>query len=324
MAFKKATKKQAKLRLALSGPAGSGKTYTALAVATGLGERVAVIDTEHGSASKYSREFNFDTDEMSSYEPQEYVKRIQEAEREGYDVLVIDSLSHAWFAKGGALEQVDRVADRSRSKNKFNAWRDVTPIQNQLVEAIISCKCHVIATMRTKMSYEVTENEFGKKAPTKLGLAPIQRDGMEYEFDVWGELDQENKMVISKTRCSALSGKVIPKPGAEFSVVLKEWLNDGSPVSDDPKPQASHGSGIPPVEHVASEIIDLFAQAKTEADIKAATEKATANKDAINGYRPMIVQAMTAAMKRVAETPVAQGEFDDNDKGAQDPGAAAE
>ena len=125
LAFQKATKRQAKLRMALIGPSGSGKTFTALTLATALGKRVGVIDTEHGSASKYADRFAFDCLNLTSFSPGTYVEAIAAAAAAGFDVLIIDSLSHAWSGKDGALEQVDKKAAASRSGNSFTAWRDV-------------------------------------------------------------------------------------------------------------------------------------------------------------------------------------------------------
>ena len=133
--FKKAVKSRSKLRLALIGPSGSGKTYSALAIAAGLGSNIAVIDTEHGSASKYADLFNFDVLELGSYSPEKYVEALKAAAAAGYDVVVIDSLSHAWMGKDGALEMVDRAAARSKSGNSFGAWREVTPQHNEIGRA---------------------------------------------------------------------------------------------------------------------------------------------------------------------------------------------
>src|SRR5690606_21534998 len=143
MTFQKATKKSARLRMALIGVAGAGKTYTALSIAQNLGQKVAVVDTERGSASKYSDMFDFDVMEMESYGPKVYVDAIHAAEEAGYDVLIIDSLSHAWAGKDGALEMVDRAAKRAQSGNTFGAWRDVSPLHNQMVDAIVSSRIHI-------------------------------------------------------------------------------------------------------------------------------------------------------------------------------------
>lgn len=227
MLFQKATKKSARLRMALIGVAGAGKTYTALNIAQHLGDKVAVIDTERGSASKYSDMFAFDVLELETFGPQMYVEAIQAAEEAGYDVLIIDSLSHAWTGKGGALEQVDRIAKRSQSGNTFGAWRDVTPQHNMLVEGIINAKMHVITTMRAKTEYVQEKNEkTGRVTVRKIGLAPVQRDGLEYEFDVVADLDQDNNLIVGKTRCPGVAGAVIPKAGREIARTLKAWLTE--------------------------------------------------------------------------------------------------
>lgn len=234
-AFHRATKSQAKLRMALMGPSGSGKTYTALSVAGALG-RIAVIDTEHGSASKYGDRFAFDVLELSDYHPQQYIDAIHaagEAQADGssaYDVLIVDSLSHAWSGAGGVLEIVDRAAKRSDSKNTFAAWRDATPLHNQLVEALLAAPLHLIVTMRSKTEYVLERDERGKMTPRKVGLAPVQREGMEYEFDVVAEMDMTNTLMVTKTRIPKLTGKVIPTPDGKLGETLKAWLLDGTPL----------------------------------------------------------------------------------------------
>ena len=232
MAFKRAQKFDSKLRLALAGPAGSGKTYTALILATALanGGSVAVIDTERGSASKYADRFSFDVMELDSFHPDKFVQGIHEAEQAGYAVLIIDSLSHAWNGTGGLLEVVEQITKRSQNKNSFTAWSEATPIQNRLVDAITRCKIHVIATMRAKQEY-VIEQINGKATPRKVGMAPIQRDGVEFEFDIMADLDYENTLIVQKSRCPALSGAVISKPDARVAETLRAWLDgEAAPV----------------------------------------------------------------------------------------------
>src|SRR3990167_7732496 len=172
--FNKALKSQAKLRLGLFGPSGSGKTYTALQIASGLGKKIALIDTEYASASMYANIVPFDNCILTSFSPLKYIEAIQFAGKAGYDVVIIDSLSHAWSGKDGALEQVDNAARRSKSQNTYFAWRDVTPLHNAMIDAIKSCPCHVIVTMRSKTEY-VIDSAGGKSTPRKIGLAPIQR-----------------------------------------------------------------------------------------------------------------------------------------------------
>ncbi len=223
--FKPATKDAARLRLALAGPSGSGKTFTALAVATAMSERVALLDTEHASASKYADLFRFDTVSMAApYHPDRFCRVIQAAAGEGYDVLIIDSLSHAWNGAGGILEIVDEIAARQRSSNSFAAWKDATPIHQRLIEALLGADTHLIATMRSKQEYALEKDGKGRLQVKKLGLAPIQRDGMEYEFEVFAELDMKHRLIVTKSRCPALTDAVIEKPGADLAATLSNWL----------------------------------------------------------------------------------------------------
>jgi hypothetical protein len=249
MAFVKATKKQARARIGLIGPSGSGKTYTSLRVATELAGpdgRIAVIDSERGSASKYAGIFNFDVCELETFSPDAYVRAIHDAENAGYDVIVVDSLTHAWSGKEGALEQVDKAAARSKMGNSFAAWREVTPMHNNLVDALVGSKCHLIATMRSKTEYVLEKDErTGKTVPRKIGMAPIQRDGMEYEFDVFGDMDHDNTLVITKSRCPKLTKAVIKEPGEDFAKTLKAWLTDGAPMPEPVQPATDQPKASP-------------------------------------------------------------------------------
>jgi hypothetical protein len=235
--FQPAVKRNAKLRFAICGPAGAGKTYTLLALAKNLtpNGKVAVIDTEHGSASKYADLFRFDVVEPDTFDPRELVKAIDAATAGGYEVIVIDSLSHYWMGKGGELDMVDAAAKRSSSGNTFAAWKNVTPHHNALVDKFMSAKIHVLVSMRTKTEW-VIEEVNGKKTPRKIGLAPVMRDGIEFEFDVCGEIDQDNTLTVTKSRCPKLSGAVINRPGSDMADTLKGWLQ-GAP-DDRPEPAA--------------------------------------------------------------------------------------
>ena len=232
MGFKKAVKYESRLRLAITGPSGSGKTFTALKVASALTDKpIALLDTEHRSALKYADLFNFDHDTLEPpFHPDRYIEKILEAQIAGYGVIIIDSLSHAWTGTGGLLDIVDQIAARSRSKNTFAAWKEGTPIHNRLIDAIVYSDIDIIATMRSKQDYQVDKDDDGKVSVKKLGLAPIQREGFEYEFDIVLEMDVNHTGVISKTRCIPLTDAVIKKPGDELSLTLREWLV-GAPVT---------------------------------------------------------------------------------------------
>jgi hypothetical protein len=230
LTFRTATKEQAKARIALTGPTGSGKTYTALVIGTRLADRVAVIDTEHGSASKYADEFTFDTLQLTTFEPTALVDALAVATHGAYEAVIVDSLSHFWSGAGGMLEQVDNAARRAGSGNSFAGWKDVRPMERAMIEALLAYPGHVIVTMRTKTDYVVETDERGRKVPRKIGLKPEQREGIEYEFDIVGDLDYENVLVISKSRAKSLSGLVIRKPGVEFADSVLDWLNAGKAI----------------------------------------------------------------------------------------------
>ncbi len=235
LSFRPATKTQARLRLALDGPSGSGKTYTALVAAfvmAGEKGRVAMIDTERGSGSKYADRFPpYDVLELSTFSPKLYTEAIQAAGEAGYDVLIIDSLSHAWEGEDGALDMVDTIAARGGG-NSYTAWRDVTPLHRRMVDAILQSPCHVIVTMRSKMEYVLEPDSRGKVVPKKVGLAPIQRQGMEYEFDIVADLDISHNIVVSKSRCPAVDGLREALPGAKTFEPIRDWLQDGAPAQD--------------------------------------------------------------------------------------------
>lgn len=231
--FQKAVRERLNLRMAIDGPSGAGKSYTAQRIAMLLakeyGSRVALIESENRSARKYIGDFpdgipfDFDDTILSSYSPSEYTSAINDAAADKYGVLVIDSLSHAWMGKDGALELVDK-----QGKNKFtDGWRTVTPMHNRMIESILAYPGHVIVTMRSKTEYIIEEDEKGRKVPRKVALAPIQRQGMEYEFDIYGSMDWSHVMTVTKSRCSAVDGLIVVKPGASFVSPIISWLNTG-------------------------------------------------------------------------------------------------
>ena len=145
--------------------------------------------------------------------------------------------SHFWFGKDGELDKVDRAARRMQTPNSFAAWKQITPIHNALIDKIISAELHVLASMRSKTEWILDRDDrTGKTVPRKVGLAPVMRDGIEYEFDVCGEMDQDNTLQVTKSRCPKLSGGVFPKPGKELADVLKEWLGTAGESHQDLKP----------------------------------------------------------------------------------------
>lgn len=220
--FKKASKKQSKLRLAIEGASGSGKTYSSLILAQSLGAKIAVIDTEHGSASLYADKFDFDVLELKPpYEPEKYIEAIKTAENAGYDVIVIDSISHEWNAEGGCLDLVNKLGG-----NSYIAWGKITPRHDKFINTILQTNMHVIATMRSKANYETGKDERGKMTIEKKGTAPVQRDSVDYEFTIVFDLNQNHIATVSKDRSGLFDGKDF-EITKEVGEKLLNWLNSG-------------------------------------------------------------------------------------------------
>jgi hypothetical protein len=233
--FVKATKQQARARIAVSGPSGAGKTYTSLIWAKALGQKIAVIDTERGSASLYADVFDFDVLDLSPpYHPQRLMDALDLAS--SYDVVVCDSISHFWAGEGGVLEIVDRAKTGSDS---YRAWSKGTPLQQHMVDALLRHPAHIIATMRSKTEYALVKGTDGKNAVQKLGMAPIQRDGIEYEFTVMVDLDMEHVAHVTKSRFDALAdADVPPAETVEAAQRFAAWLGSGAPLPPRPTPEA--------------------------------------------------------------------------------------
>jgi len=230
--FEDAVRAAEKARIALTGPSGSGKTYTALSIGTGLlpeGGTLGVIDTERGSASKYAGLFTFKTMKLPSFEPQALIRALAVAAARGIDVVIIDSLTHFWSGRGGALAQVDQKTKSSRSGNAFTTgWKDVSPLLLDMLDAILSYPGHVICTMRVKTEWVIQKNDQGKSEPTKVGTKLDQRDGIDYEFDLVGALNQDHVMTIDKSRYPTIEvGSSHDRPDFSFGQNIAGWLDDG-------------------------------------------------------------------------------------------------
>lgn len=307
MAFKKAQKKKSKLRAQFVGPSGSGKTWTALELATLLrqhfGGKIAVIDSERGSASKYSDRFEFDVEDLEKFGPEVYVEKIKEAERQGYTVLVIDSMSHEWAGTGGILEKVDNAA---ASGNKWAGWRVGTPAHTAFIDALLQSKCHVIATARAKTEWVLELNDKGKQVPKAVGMGSVQRDGVEYEFDVVVQLSLEHVGTVSKTRASALDKAVLRNPGPELATALIGWLEGGVEEVEVAHPTPAPASATTPTAPAAATAVAPTEPATATGAVLSAPATATA---ASSDERPAagFAKAMRAATSLAALDGAASG-----------------
>ena len=179
------------------------------------------------SADLYAASFSYDIGQISApYTVQKYLSAIHDAEKANYEIIIIDSLSHAWNGEGGLLDMQGKIADSSRSGNSFAAWRQVTPWHNKLVDMMLTSKCHIIATMRSKTEYIQAENERGKTEIRKVGLAPVQREGMDYEFTTVFDLSVNHMATVSKDRTSIFDGQIF-KISEDTGKALKIWLETG-------------------------------------------------------------------------------------------------
>jgi hypothetical protein len=233
--FTRATKSEAKARIAVTGPSGSGKTYTGLLWAEVLADSgdIAVIDTERGSAKLYADRFGFYSLSMTPpYNPERLIEALEDAQQSGFSVVVIDSLSHFWAGQGGVLEIVDEAKSRFKG-NTHAAWQVGTPLQQRMLDAIIGYDGHIIATMRAKTEWAMDVDDRGRTTPRKIGLAPQQRDMIEYEFTLMLDIDVDHRASISKTRCELLADRTFAAGEAgDAANLFLGWLKSGDPLLD--------------------------------------------------------------------------------------------
>lgn len=228
MELKKATRKAIPLKIGISGPSGSGKTYSSLLLARGLAtgwEKIAVIDSENGSADLYSHLGEYNTLTLEApYTPERYIEAIEQCEKSGMEVIIIDSTSHWWEAKGGLLESNEKVAQAKFKGNTWSAWSQTTPRYQAAIEKIVSSKSHIICTVRAKTETIMTED----KKIKKVGMKDVQREGFEYEFTVFFNLDRDNYLATaSKDRTSLFSNMDPFLINEGTGKTLLDWSNSG-------------------------------------------------------------------------------------------------
>lgn len=229
--IRKAERSQAKLRIGLAGPSGAGKTMSAIKLARGIAGpegKILMIDTERGSGELYAHITPYDIIKLEPpYAPKNYVEAIEAGENGGYDVIIVDSLSHAWSDEGGLLDQADKL---SATGNRFTAWASLTPQHRRLVNGMLNSDSHIVATVRSKQEYAMEKDEkTGRSSVKKLGMAPVQRDGMEYEFTVFLDIEQNHAAHASKDRTALFADEIFTideKTGER----LTEWLKAGKPI----------------------------------------------------------------------------------------------
>lgn len=226
MNLRKSNRSQARIRMGMQGPSGSGKTYSSLLLAYGLcnnWNKIAVIDTENQSADLYSHLGDYNVITLKSpYSPERYIEAIQICEKGGIEVIIIDSLSHEWEGEGGILEIHAMMAG-----NSFTNWSKITPRHNALIQKILNSNAHVIATIRSKQDYIITEKS-GKSVPEKVGMKGVQRDGLEYDFTIMFELDIYHNAQVSKDRTQLFKVNSPFKISQNTGVLIAEWCAIGA------------------------------------------------------------------------------------------------
>ena len=226
MQLRQSERRQAKIKMALQGSAGSGKTYSSLLLAKGLTggnlSKVAIIDTENGSADLYAHLGNYNVLSLQPpFTPQKYVEAIELCEKAGMEVIILDSISHCW----------DYLLDyhSSLAGNSFTNWAKIKPLEKLFIDKILQSNAHVIATMRTKQDYVLNQKD-GKYIPEKVGLKSVQRDGLDYEFTLVFDLDIKHFAVSSKDRTGLFMGKPEFTISENTGKKILNWCNSGAKV----------------------------------------------------------------------------------------------
>ena len=219
--FKKASKEAVYLKLAITGPSGSGKTTAALRLARGLiGDRgkIAVIDTENSSSLLYADVYDFEVCVIEPpYTEEKFTEAISSAVASKFDCVIVDSFSHVWQAILDYKSKLDM-----RGGNSYTNWANAGSKFEKVLQAILNSKIHVICCMRSKMDYAIDTDERGKKSIRKVGLAPVMRDGIEFEFSLVLDLDMNHKAIASKDRTRMFDGK-ISEITEETGIALNDW-----------------------------------------------------------------------------------------------------
>lgn len=225
-----AKRQQAKIKLSLAGSSGSGKTYSALLLAYGIcndWSKIAIIDTENFSASLYAHLGQFNVVNITEpFSPQKYCEAIKLCVDAGMEVIVIDSITHEWQGKGGCLDMHEKETAKMKIPNSFTAWSKITPLHQQFIDAILQSNCHIICTVRSKTEYILAERN-GKQVPQKVGMAPITRDGFDFEVSISFDIDQNHKAFSTKDRTGLFQDKEPFVISENTGVMIKQWCEQG-------------------------------------------------------------------------------------------------
>ncbi|ANE52842.1 AAA family ATPase [Flavisolibacter tropicus] len=281
MELRKATRKKAKIRLGLSAVSGAGKTYSAIQIAKGLcGDlgKVAVIDTENGSADLYAHLGNFNVLPLTApFTPERYIEAIRTCEKAGMEVIIVDSISHEWDGKGGCLEIVESLG------GKYQDWAKVTPRHQAFLEAILHSPSHIITTVRRKQDYEMTKDNNGRVKVEKSGLKEITREGFEYELTINLEMDTKHNAWTSKDRTGLFIDKPAFVPSEKTGEIIAKWCEQGEEVFNSVKPGSAWYDKVEQCS-TQKELVELYNKNKVEIDTNPLLQQLITNRRSqING-----------------------------------------
>jgi hypothetical protein len=230
MKLQQAERKQAKIKLGLQSPSGAGKTYSALLLAYGLindWSKIAVIDTENHSADLYAHLGNYQVLALEQpFTPERYMEAIEICEKAGMEVIIIDSISHEWEGSGGILD-----IHGAMMGNSFTNWSKVTPRHNAFIQKILQSNSHIIATIRSKQDYVLSEKN-GKMVPEKIGLKGVTREGLDYEFTLVFELDLKHQATATKDRTGLFMDKPSFMISSDTGQLILNWCRSGKTLAD--------------------------------------------------------------------------------------------
>ena len=253
---RKAEKKRVKLKMAVQGPSGSGKTWGALALANNLWPqaKICVIDTENESASLYADKFTFDTIPLGPpFTTARYVECIDAVVKGGYDMLIIDSITPQWDGEGGILRRKEALERANPNANGYALWSRFTPEHEAFKQIILQSPLHVICTMRSKQEYALQPDEKGKLKPVKLGLAPIQRDQLDYEFTLVFDVNLSHNAAVSKDRTGLFDEQAVNLADPMTADAIRGWLESGVEVAQKPaSASATPAPAQPPAQRPAA------------------------------------------------------------------------
>lgn len=290
--FEKAAKSRTSMKLAIAGPSGSGKTYSSLQIAEGLvGDlsKVAVLDSENGSAHLYAHLGDYSVLSMKApFTPEAFVEAIHQAEKQGFQCLIIDSLSASWEGLGGILHIHSQMPG-----NSFQSWASLTPRQNHLIQAILQSPMHIICTMRSKQEYVVNTSS-GKAIPEKIGMKPIQRDGIDYEFSVMFEIGMNHVAQCTKDRTGHFRNKHEINLNTDIGKSLARWCQEESsepesvvsaevPVLESHEDDAEFDSILEHILSTTPQIHDPVARMLLDADTVEELDRIYSTTPEING-----------------------------------------